>query len=154
MKSQGGFTVKHPKILIIDDDEQFSKDLSFLMNGLYWFVVATESKEGIEFLKKEKFDLVILDLVMPAHYAEEDEEEGIEVLRLIREKWGVGRERKIPVIILTKMDTEQNKKICFKLNASAFLTKPPDVEVLKEEMNEILKKNNLLLYPNKQGGMK
>lgn len=138
MKTHGDFTVKHPKILIIDDDEQFSKDLSFLMHGRFRFVVATESKKGVEFLKKEKFDLVILDLVMPAHYAEEDEDEGIEVLRLIREHWVTECEYKIPVIVLTKVDTERNKKICLKLSADAFLVKPPDIEELKKEINEIL----------------
>ena len=74
------------KILLIDDDEEFTNDLSFLLNGSYQFVAVTNGKKGIELLEKEKFNLVVLDIVMPAFYAEGDEKEGIEVLQLIKKR--------------------------------------------------------------------
>ena len=65
-----------PRILLIDDDEEFTDDLIFLLDGPYQVVAAHESKKAVELLEKEEFDLVILDIEMPAFYADEDEKEG------------------------------------------------------------------------------
>ena len=120
------------KILLIDDDEEFTNDLAFLLNGSYKFVAVTKGKKGIELLEKEKFDLVVLDLVMPAFYAEEDEKEGIEVLQLIKKSVS------IPVIVLTKMNKPGIRKICLDLGVDAFLTKHMSMQVLKKKIDKLI----------------
>jgi CheY-like chemotaxis protein len=130
--------VRHKRILLIDDDEKFSDDLSFLIDSSYQIVSASGSKRGIELLEKERFDLVILDLNMPASYADEDDMEGIEVLRIIRQKWGTLRGSRIPVIIVSKMATPENRSRCEALGADAFFAKPPDIDDLKEMMERLV----------------
>lgn len=54
------------KILIIDDDQFFPKTLeATLPKGKYELTQAEDGEKGLEALKKEKPDLIILDLMMP-----------------------------------------------------------------------------------------
>ena len=54
------------KILVIDDDPFFSKALEAAMpQGKYSVVMAEDGEQGLEKLKSEKPDLIILDLMMP-----------------------------------------------------------------------------------------
>ena len=124
-----------PRILMIDDDEEFTEDLKFLLDGPYQIVAVNESNKGIELLEKEKFDLVILDLVMPAFYADQDEKEGTEVLTMIKNKW----RNTIPTIILTQMNKLNVIDTCHTLGADAFFIKPPVIEELKEKINKLIK---------------
>ena len=126
------------RILIIDDDEKFADDLKFLLNNSFQFFVASESRKGIELFEKENFDLVILDLAMPAFFAEEDEMEGVEVLRIMKSKWEANKKMMIPVIILSRMATPENKRLCFELQAKAFFSKPPRVQDLRKKIDELL----------------
>ena len=122
------------KILMIDDDEEFADDLTYLLDGPYAFHTVTESRKGIELLERERFDLILLDLNMPAFFAENDEREGIEVLEIIRDKWG----KELPIIILTRMDDEETRRECEDLLASAFYAKPPEVDALRKKIEELL----------------
>ena len=122
-----------PRILLIDDDEVFTDDLIFLLDGPYEIVAVHESKKGVELLEKEEFDLVILDIEMPAFYADDDQSEGIEVLKIIRKKWS------IKVFVITKLDTIEIKKTCRKLQADEVLIKPIEIVILKKKINEFMK---------------
>jgi DNA-binding response OmpR family regulator len=54
------------KILIAEDEKSISRALELKLNHLGYIVtVANNGEEAIEFLKKEKFNLLLLDLVMP-----------------------------------------------------------------------------------------
>lgn len=139
-RSGANTEVQNKRILIVDDDKEFSGDLSFLLDGPYQIVSVSESKKAIQLLEKEKFDLVILDLKMPCFYGNEDETEGIEVLRIIRQKWGALRGVRIPVIILSKMDHQENQRKCVELEADEFFAKPPDIQALKKRIDECLTK--------------
>ena len=139
MRRSEAYKVKQKRLLLIDDEEEFSSDLVFLLDGPYQIVCASGSNEAIELLEKEKTDLVILDLHMPSFYAEEDAWEGVELLRLIRKKWGGSGRGGIPVIILSKMVSEEARRECEKLEADALLAKPPEIEELKEKIGELLK---------------
>ena len=129
------------EILIIDDDKQFGEDLKFLLKPSYRVSSAYEGQTGIALLEKKAFDLVILDLNMPSYYANEDEREGLEVLKLIRLKWGLEGGAKIPVIMITRDDSPESRRKCLQFQADGFFTKPPDIETLKQKINELLESN-------------
>lgn len=95
--------------------------------------MATDSKNGMRLVKEIKPDLIILDLVMPAHFAQNPEDEGFEVLKKLKG----GDESKIPVIVLTKMDSDQKRAECLILGAEEFLRKPPLIEELVEKIGEM-----------------
>lgn len=85
------------KILIVDDDKIFSKILRDGLisggQGNYEVISAFDGEEGFEAAKKEKPDLIMLDLIMPKMT-------GIECLKKIREEeWG----KDIPVIVETQL---------------------------------------------------
>lgn len=85
------------KILIIDDDRIFSK---VLRDGLsthkdkYSVVVASDGEEGIEMARKEKPDLIVLDVVMPKL-------DGIGALKILKSEDELSN---IPVLISTQLD--------------------------------------------------
>ena len=132
------------RILIIDDDRQFMEDLKFFLNGCYQVSSARESRTGIALMEQRPFDLIILDLKMPSYYANEDEREGLEVLKLIKLKWGLEGGAKIPVIMLTSDDSHESRRRCLRYQADGYFTKPPDIETLKQKINELLASNKTI----------
>lgn len=134
-------SAKRFEILIIDDDRQFMEDLKFFLKGSYQVSSALESRTGIALMEQKPFDLVILDLKMPSYYANEDEREGLEVLKLIKLKWGLEGGANIPVIMLTRDDSPESRRRCLHCQADGFFTKPPDIETLKQKISELLANN-------------
>lgn len=140
MRDQDDRMEKHRKVLLIDDDQEFLTDLSFMLGGAYQVVTATGGKEGIELLERDGADLVILDLNMPSFYGEDDATEGVAVLRTIRGKRGALRGARIPVVILSKAITNEARRECEQLQADAFFAKPPGIQELRSRIDELLGK--------------
>ena len=92
-------------------------------------VCASEAEGGIELIKKEKPDLIILDVLLPR-------ENGIVFLERIKEDKDICL---IPVIILSNFDTPESKEKAVKLGAKAYLIKAnytPQQDV--DEINKCL----------------
>ena len=104
------------KILIIDDDPVIVKYLQavFSDNG-YATCAASSSMEGLELVRREKPDLITLDLEMPSEW-------GPRFYRKLRKEKSV---RDIPVIVISGIDGEYAVK-----DAVAFVKKPFDPEKL------------------------
>jgi CheY-like chemotaxis protein len=104
------------KILIIDDDPVIVKYLEavFSDNG-YATCSASSSTEGLEVVKREKPDLITLDLQMPGEW-------GPRFYRKLRKDKAV---RDIPVIVVSGIDGDHAIK-----DAIAFVSKPFDPEKL------------------------
>jgi CheY-like chemotaxis protein len=104
------------KILIIDDDPVIVKYLTavFSDNG-YATCSATSSMEGLDIVKKEKPDLICLDLQMPGEW-------GPRFYRKLRKDKEV---RNTPVIVVSGIDGDHAIK-----DAVAFVKKPFDPEKL------------------------
>ena len=104
------------KILIIEDDPVVVKYLQavFSDNG-YATCTATSSTEGLEVVKKEKPDLITLDLQMPGEW-------GPRFYRKLRKDKAL---RNIPVIVISGIDGDHAIK-----DAVAFVKKPFDPEKL------------------------
>ncbi len=73
--------------------------------------IALEGEEGIKKFEKENFDFVILDIMMPKL-------DGIEVMRLIREKSSV------PIMIMSAKDSDVDKAVGLGLGADDYIAKP------------------------------
>ena len=76
------------KILIIDDDKSHFGTAANCMHGLYEVDTAWNGKQGLDKLSQTKYDLVLLDVMLPG-------ENGFEVLGEIRKQYA------LPVIMLT-----------------------------------------------------
>ncbi|MGC1857655.1 MAG: response regulator, partial [Pseudolabrys sp.] len=100
---------ERPAILVVDDNEDNRYTLQTLLeaDGFERIASAAGGNEAISLIEKEKFSLVLLDMMMP-------DLNGDEVLRLIRSK---AETRDIPVVMISA-DTDTNKiSKCIELGA-------------------------------------
>jgi DNA-binding response OmpR family regulator len=116
------------KILIIEDEKPLSRALELKLIHEGFLVETLPNGEGfIDLLEKEKFSLIVCDLIMP-------KVDGFEVLQIIKEK-----KLKIPVIILTNLSQPEDEKRARDLGAVNFLVKS-DTPLLKivEQIKELV----------------
>ncbi|MCK4994404.1 MAG: diguanylate cyclase [Candidatus Omnitrophica bacterium] len=108
-------------ILIVDDEE---KDVEFLRRILqqenYDITIAENGKKALALLNEKKFDLVILDIILP-------DIDGYDVCKKIKED---KQNNNLPVLFYTNISAVDNKLIGLKMGASDFLTKNSDAREL------------------------
>ena len=103
------------RILVVDDDEMVLIALEELLSSKGYEVrTVPGGVQALETMEKESFDLMILDLVMPGM-------DGYEVCRRIRRD---ERFREIPVVMLTALSGEEDRKKGEEAGANLFLPKP------------------------------
>lgn len=101
------------KILIIEDEPSLLRLLSTEIKSLkYDIIEARDGKQALVLFKKEKPDLVLLDLVLPL-------KSGFEVLEEIKIK----QKSKVPVIILSNLAGEQDIELGKNLGALDYIVK-------------------------------
>lgn len=116
------------KILIVDDEPQIveiCKD--YLKAAGYETVTANDGVHGLSLARREKPDLIVLDLMMP-------EMDGLEVTRTIR------RESDVPIIMLTARVEETDKLIGLELGADDYITKPFSPRELVARIRVVLRR--------------
>lgn len=120
--------MKAKKILVVDDEQGI---LDFFKKALgkegYEVITCLNGIEALEKVRKEKPDLVILDVKMPGI-------DGIETLKRI--KW---LNKKAIVIMLTAYGTLDSAKEALKLGAQDYITKPFKLDYVKEVIKGNLK---------------
>ena len=111
------------RLLLVDDEEGYVKVLSKRMARRNMEVMtALSGAEGIQRLRKQDFDVAILDLKM-------EDMDGIEVLRVFKKMVP-----DLPVIMLTGHGTEKAAREGLDLGAFDYLTKPCDLEELVKKI--------------------
>ncbi len=104
--------VDKKKILVVDDEKEIAELIEIhLMSQDYDVTKAKNGVEALELLKENKYDLVLLDVMMPKM-------DGKETLKRIREKYNV------PVIMVTAKTSEKDKIEGLTLGADDYVTKP------------------------------
>ncbi|MFS2325093.1 PleD family two-component system response regulator [Brucella sp. H1_1004] len=103
------------RILVVDDEESSVKLLEALLLREYYEVVsAYDGSEAIEICLGGQIDVVILDVLMPGI-------DGFEVCRRLKDD---PRTTNIPVVMLTALNTAQDKITGLEAGADDFMTKP------------------------------
>ena len=116
------------KILIVDDEPQIVEICSdYLKAAGYETVTASNGAQGLSLARREKPDLVVLDLMMP-------EMDGLDVCREIR------RESNVPIIMLTARVEETDKLIGLELGADDYITKPFSPRELVARVRVVLRR--------------
>ncbi len=103
------------RVLIVDDDMNTLEILRrWLAKEGYSTVSAGDGQACLDALEKERFDIVLLDVMMPGV-------DGLQVCERMREnaEW-----RKIPVLLLTAKDDIETRTRGMALGVSEYLTKP------------------------------
>lgn len=117
------------KILLVEDEEKLARfvELELSYEG-YSVVKAHDGRKGYELAASGKFDLILLDIMLP-------ELNGMEVLRRLRRA-----EISTPVIMLTARDTVTDKVAGLDLGADDYVTKPFAIEELLARIRSSLRK--------------
>ena len=116
------------KILIVDDETQIvdiCKD--YLKAAGYETITASDGVQGVALARREKPDLIVLDLMM-------SEMDGLDVCREIR------RESNVPIIMLTARVEETDKLIGLELGADDYITKPFSPRELVARVRVVLRR--------------
>src|SRR5499433_1760231 len=124
-----------PGILIVDDNEdnRYTLQLMLESDGHERITCATGGNEALALLEKEKFNLVLLDLMMP-------DLNGDEVLKIIKANPDT---RDIPVVMISAdTDTEKVSK-CIELGADDYLAKPFNPIILRARIASVLRRGSL-----------
>ncbi len=113
------------KILSIDDEPSITKLVSILL-GTYGMkvITANSGKDGVELVRTESPDLVLLDMMMP-------EMSGLEVCRAIRAFSNV------PILGFSAMSDRQEIANALKEGLNGFLEKPGSADVLVDTINQL-----------------
>jgi two-component system response regulator CpxR len=116
------------KILIIDDDTELSTMLAeFLVPENLAVSASPTGEDGLELLGRERFDLVILDIMMPGM-------NGIDVLKTLR------RTSEVPVIMLTARGDDIDRILGLEFGADDYVSKPFNPRELLARIKAILRR--------------
>ena len=116
------------RILVVDDEKTLVKGMKFnLENEGYEVECAYDGAAALELAREGRFDLLILDVMMP-------EMDGIEACMKIREFSNV------PIIMLTAKSEDADKLVGFESGADDYLTKPFNILELKARVRALLRR--------------
>jgi two-component system alkaline phosphatase synthesis response regulator PhoP len=126
------------RILLVEDESHLAGPLQFNLEQEGYEIRSTPSgKEALALLKRENFDLVILDLTL-------EEMDGLEVARQARR-----RNERLPILMLTARSTEQDRVIGFKLGADDYMVKPFHLPELLLRIQRMLQRSRWYLRPDR-----
>ncbi|MEG0844402.1 MAG: response regulator transcription factor [Romboutsia sp.] len=117
-------------ILIVEDDSYINKLLTEILNiNGYKTKSAYSGTEGLLYLSLEKFDIILLDLMLPGINGEK-------ILHKIRQN------NDIPIIIISAKDGKTTKINTLKGGADDFISKPFDIDEVLARIETNLRKSN------------
>lgn len=119
------------KILVVEDDNQIQELIvEFLSSQDYIVDTANDGVEGYEKFKSGKYDLVILDVMMPKL-------DGDSLCKMIR-----NIDKEVSVIFLTALGDEENEIKGFDLRADDYISKPFSFNILIKRVEAVLRRKN------------
>ncbi|MEN8212633.1 MAG: response regulator [Thermodesulfobacteriota bacterium] len=120
------------KVLVVDDEEDVRTYISTLLQDSgYGIITAENGKEGFELAKKDKPDLITLDIAMPS-------QSGMRTFRMFKDSEEL---KSIPVIIITGMGENVNsfiKRLKGFSQPEGFMGKPLDEEKLIKMVSDLI----------------
>ena len=119
------------KILVVEDDNKIQELIvEFLSYQGYKVDMANDGVEGYEKFKKDKYDLVILDVMMPKL-------NGYSLCKMIK-----NLNKQVSIIFLTALDDEESEIKGFDLDADDYISKPFSFNILVKRVEAVLKRKN------------
>ena len=108
------------KILVADDELNIRSLVTKLLNKDYIVIEAANGQEAVDIAKKQQPDLILMDLMMP-------EIDGYSACSTIKADQTT---QLIPVVMVTAVAHELNKKLAQEIGASGYITKPFQLQEL------------------------
>jgi len=120
-------------ILIVDDEPSIVMSLEYLMRKQgYRVLIARNGMEALDLLKKEKINLVLLDIMMP-------DVDGYEICNWIKTQEHLASTK---LIFLSAKSKRSDIEKGLELGADAYVTKPFSTRKLTKQIEELIKIDN------------
>ncbi len=130
------------KILVVDDDKMIVKIIrSYLEQSGYEALVAYDGATALHILRREKPDLLVLDLMLP-------DKDGYELTRFIRADKQLSG---MPIIMLTARVDDMDKILGLELGADDYITKPFNGREVVARVRALLRRSDLA--QTREGGV-
>lgn len=110
--------------LLGDSLTEYLQSEGFITDWVY------DPREVMDLLEVSRYDVIVLDLIMP-HIG------GEELIKAIREK-----DKETPILVLTAKQRLEDKRTCFELGADDYLTKPFEMEELVLRLKALYRRKN------------
>ncbi|MBI5935935.1 MAG: response regulator transcription factor [Chloroflexi bacterium] len=115
-------------ILVVDDEPRVARlARDYLEKNGFRVITATDGQSALTIARREKPDLIILDLMLP-------QLDGREVCRILR------RESEVPIIMLTALSEEIDQVTGLEIGADDYITKPFSVRALVARVRALLRR--------------
>ena len=118
------------KILVVEDEKDIQNIIkAFLENAEYKVETADDGLDAINFIQKNNYDLILLDIMLPKI-------DGFTVCEMIR------KNSNVPIIILTALTDEESQLKGFDKLADDYITKPFSMPILLKHIEAIFRRTN------------
>ncbi len=130
------------RILIIEDESDIGELLDYnLQKEGYDTILANNGESGLQIAKKEKPNLLILDLMLPGI-------DGLDVCRLIKSDSNI---KDISIVMLTALGQEEDIVKGLESGADDYITKPFSFKVLIARIQSVLRRGQIEELNDEQG---
>jgi len=130
--------VSKPKVLVIDDEENVCELITLYFEKAGYDVVCSgDGNEGIDMVRSQKPDIVILDLMLPGM-------DGLDVCKEIR------KFSNVPLIMLTARVDEVDRVLGLEIGADDYVTKPFSPRELLARVKAVLRRAAYVPSPDEQ----
>ena len=119
------------RILLVDDEQSIQTLLTYpLRKDGYEVVAALDGREALDRFAEQRFDLVVLDLMLP-------KVDGVEVCRRLRSR------SQVPIIMLTAKGDEIDKVVGLEVGADDYITKPFSMREFRSRVRAALRRADM-----------
>ncbi|HEY2053984.1 MAG TPA: response regulator transcription factor [Solirubrobacterales bacterium] len=127
------------RILLVDDEQSIQTLLSYpLRKEGYHVTSALDGSEALQRFDEGRFDLVVLDLMLPRR-------DGVEVCRELRSR------SQVPIIMLTAKGSESDKVAGLEVGADDYITKPFSMREFRSRVKAALRRSRMVGAPAERG---
>lgn len=117
------------KILLVDDEKDLVESVTMrLEHAGYEVVPSYDGVDAFERVRKEKPDIIILDIMLPKM-------DGYKVCGLLKKD---ARYAKIPIVMFTAKAHDADEKLAREVGADAYIVKPFEAKTLLDKISELL----------------
>ncbi|MGN6276433.1 MAG: response regulator [Solirubrobacterales bacterium] len=129
------------RILLVDDEQSIQTLLSYpLRKDGYHVTSALDGNEALRRFEEGRFDLVILDLMLPRM-------NGVDVCRALRSR------SQVPIIMLTAKGGEMDKVAGLEIGADDYITKPFSMREFRSRVKAALRRSRMAGEPAGEGAI-